>query len=108
MSHLLSLPEDHWRQILSARVDQNPSCSNETSHKGPGESSTDLVLVSGEPSCGLLVLSSVLGLTVRSRLLSGRLFPPLTSPELNNFYKLSSQESVRDHLVNLGTTSSRT
>ncbi|XP_037533602.1 rac GTPase-activating protein 1 [Nematolebias whitei] len=31
MSYLLSLPEDHWRQILTAQVDQNPSYYNKSS-----------------------------------------------------------------------------
>ncbi|XP_024858810.1 rac GTPase-activating protein 1 [Kryptolebias marmoratus] len=71
--HLLSLPEDYWRRILTARTDQNPSCSNKTScNEG-----------------------------------HGRLFLPLTSPETNNFYKMSSRESVRGRLVNPGTASSR-
>uniref|UniRef100_A0A3Q3EPK7 Si:ch1073-416j23.1 n=1 Tax=Kryptolebias marmoratus TaxID=37003 RepID=A0A3Q3EPK7_KRYMA len=49
----------------------------------------------------------VLGLMVLLWFFSGRLFLPLTSPETNNFYKMSSRESVRGRLVNPGTASSR-
>ncbi|MEQ2186091.1 hypothetical protein GOODEAATRI_025036, partial [Goodea atripinnis] len=37
-----------------------------------------------------------------------RLFQPLTSPELNNFYKMTSPGSVRGRIGNMGYTISNT
>ncbi|XP_070846753.1 rac GTPase-activating protein 1 [Chaetodon trifascialis] len=69
---MLSLPEAYWRRVLAIQTDQILSSSS---------SSTTTHSQDGG---------------------HGRLFKPLTSPELNSYYKTPSRGSVRGRIRNLG------
>ncbi|KAM7370310.1 hypothetical protein PAMP_009870 [Pampus punctatissimus] len=79
---LLSLPEESWRRVLDVRTDQTPSSSSSSSSTTTNKTSS------------------------QDEGHAARLFQPLTSPELNSYYRAASKGSVRGRVRNLGTASS--
>ncbi|KAM7381045.1 hypothetical protein PAMA_012062 [Pampus argenteus] len=75
---LLSLPEESWKRVLDVHTDQTPSSSTTNKTSSQDEGH------------------------------AARLFQPLTSPELNSYYRAASRGSVRGRVRNLGTASSNT
>ncbi|XP_040885333.1 rac GTPase-activating protein 1 [Toxotes jaculatrix] len=70
---LLSLPEDYWRRVLAVQTDSEQISASSSTNKTCSQDNGH-----------------------------GRLFQPLTSPELNSYYKTPSRGSLRGRIRNLG------